>query len=381
MYERMHICQIEGYVPGLQPDSGAIKLNTNENPFPPSPRVMAHLSNILPLTLQRYPDPSAMAFRLVAARAHGVAPDQVIATNGGDELLRLALATFVDPGRAVGIVSPGYGFYSLLAGLHRAPVCDVPLTEAWQLPEETASRWNAAGAQLAFLTNPHAPCGTLFPIATIERLAASFKGVLVVDEAYVDFVDPALGYDATTLISRHQNVLLLRTLSKGYSLAGLRLGYGLADVRLIQPILHKTKDTYNVDAIAQILGAAGLDDRTHASGTWEAVRKERETLSRNLQDLNLAVGPSQANFVLVSLASFDGSCSARQVVTKLMEGNIYVRWFDTDRLRDKLRVTIGTPQENAALISALRTILGRPDGKIGYGRALNVHTCNSHLSV
>jgi histidinol-phosphate aminotransferase len=370
MYERTHIRRIEGYEPGLQPDGDAIKLNTNENPFPPSPRVMARLAHVLPIMLQRYPDPLAMAFRLVAARVHGLVPDQIVATNGGDELLRLALATFVDPDRPVGIVSPGYGLYSVLAALHRAPLSEVPLTETWQLPERTASRWNTDGAQLAFLTNPHAPSGALFPMMAIERLAASFQGVLVIDEAYVDFVDPAMGYDTTKLIARYPNLLLLRTLSKGYSLAGLRLGYGLGDESLIRPILSKTKDSYNVDAIAQLLGASALDDQAHARVCWEVVRRERDMLSRDLQDLGFDVAPSQTNFLLVSVPAHGKRDEARELYGRLVERKIYVRWFDTARLRNKLRITIGTPEENATLVRVLRQIvLGSSDSAVGSDRS------------
>src|ERR1700751_740705 len=138
MHERTHIRQIEGYVPGLQPNGDDITLNPNENPFPPSPRVMARLADVLPIMLQRYPDPSATAFRLVAARAHGLAPQPVVVTNGGAELLRLTLTPFADPDRPVGIVSPCYGLYSVLAALHRAPLSEVLLSETWQLPERTA---------------------------------------------------------------------------------------------------------------------------------------------------------------------------------------------------------------------------------------------------
>jgi histidinol-phosphate aminotransferase len=357
MYEREHIRQIAGYVPGMQPDGSAIKLNTNENPFPPSQRVMARLADVQPFMLQRYPDPGAAVFRSTAAHTHGVTPDQVVATNGGDELLRLALATFSDPGRPVGIVSPGYGLYSVLADLHQAPIADVPLTETWQLPEMTASHWNEAGAQLAFLTNPHAPSGALFPIAVVERLATSFRGVLVIDEAYVDFVDPFLGYDATTLIARCPNVLLLRTLSKGYSLAGLRLGYGLGSEQLIRPILGKTKDSYNVDAIAQLLAVAALEDQPHAQASWEMVRRERQTLSRHLQDLGFVVAPSQTNFLLASAPACGPRIDAHELYARLMDRRIFVRWFDADRLRDKLRITIGTSEENAALVSLIEQIM------------------------
>jgi len=357
MFERDHIREIEGYVPSVQPAAGAIKLNTNENPYPPSPRAMAALGTIRPEMLQRYPDPLSEAFRQVAARTHGLTMDQVVATNAGDELLKLALTTFADPGRPVGVVSPSYGLYSVLAALHQAPLSEVALTEAWQLPERTAERWNEDRAQIAFLTNPHAPSGTLIPAKAIERLAATFQGVLVIDEAYVDFVDPALNHDATPLISRYPNVLLLRTMSKAYSLAGLRLGYGLGDPALLEPILAKTKDSYNIDAVAQLVGAAALQDSAYALATWEMVGRERTRLAHALSDIGLPPLPSQTNFLLATSFPSNRGITARDVYAELVERNIYVRWFDTPRLRDKLRITIGTPDENDALLIALREIL------------------------
>ena len=357
MFERAHIREIEGYVPGIQPSASAIKLNTNENPYPPSPHVMVALREISPAMLQRYPDPLAKAFRTVAARIHGLSADEVIATNAGDELLRLALNTFVDPGRSVGIVTPSYGLYSVLAALHQAPHSEVALTEAWQLPEETAERWNKDGAQIAILTNPHAPTGALVPLKMIERLAAAFQGVLLVDEAYVDFVDPALKYDATTLVRRYPNVLLLRTMSKAYSLAGLRLGYGLGDPALIEPMLAKTKDSYNVDAIAQLIGVAALEDGDHARSTWAEVRFERIRVARELARSGLTALPSETNFLLLPLTLAQANRNASFIYRELIKRDIYVRWFDAPRLRDKLRVTIGTPQENDAFLAALRDLI------------------------
>jgi histidinol-phosphate aminotransferase len=356
MYERAHIGRIRGYVPGTQPRIDTIKLNTNENPFPPSPRVMVLLADIPARTLQRYPDPLAEEFRCAAARRHGLLPNQVVATNGGDELLRLVLTTFVDPGRVVGVAAPSYGVYSVLAAIHQAPVSAVPLSEAWQLPDESASRWNADRAQLAIVTNPHAPSGTLTPIEAIERLAESFRGVLLVDEAYVDFVDPALGHDTTRLIARHPNLLLLRTLSKGYSLAGLRLGYGLGNAELVAPILNKTKDSYNIDGIAQLLGAAALEDSAHAKTSWQYVREERLLLTRALSKLGFEVGPSEANFVLALVPEAPGWRNARDLHAKLEERRIYVRWFDENRLRDQLRISIGTSEENQAFVSAIEEL-------------------------
>jgi histidinol-phosphate aminotransferase len=357
-YERCHFRQMRGYVPGLQPRKPAIKLNTNENPYPPSPAVMARLATISAAMLQRYPDPTADEFRATAARVHNLTSDHVVATNGGDELLRLALTTFLEPCRSLGVVSPSYGLYSVLADIHQAPLSVVPLTGDWLIPDDAADRWNEAGAQLAIVTNPHAPSGTLAPVATLDRLAATFQGVLLIDEAYVDFVDPMLHHDATTLVETHPNVLLLRTLSKGYSLAGLRLAYGLGDPRLVAPILGKTKDSYNVDAVAQVLGAASLADTASAAASWSAVRESRAHLERELEALGLQSYPSQANFLLVSAIPESAPGQARNLYEQLMDRGIYVRWFDEERLRTALRVTIGTPEENAALVSALKDLLG-----------------------
>jgi histidinol-phosphate aminotransferase len=352
-YERKHIQRMAGYVPGFQPRMPAIKLNTNENPYPPGQAVAACLAALSPEVLQRYPDPTADAFRATAARVHRLTPDHVVATNGGDELLRLALTTFLEPNRPLGVLTPGYGLYSVLAQIHQAPLCAVPLGDDWHLPDGVADRWNAALCQLAIVTNPHAPSGALTPVATLDRLAGIFRGVLLIDEAYVDFVDPDLHHDATALIGRHRNVLLLRTLSKGYSLAGLRLAYGLGDTQLIAPILGKTKDSYNVDAIAQAVGAATLADTASAAASWSAVRASRACLQRELAALGLSSEPTQANFLLVSVPPRSPWGGAEALHRRLMDRGIYVRWFDEDRLRDRLRITVGTPAENDVLIAAL----------------------------
>src|SRR5882724_3746962 len=278
-YERTHLKTMQGYTPGVQPDTPVIKLNTNENPYPPGAAAVHALSTLSAEMLQRYPDPLAAAFRASAAGLHHLAPENVIATNGGDELLRLALTTFLDPGKPLGLLTPSYSLYSVLATIHGSPLASVPLGNDWSVPDDTAERWNAAGAPLAILTNPHAPSGTLASAAELHRLALTFRGVLLVDEAYVDFVDPEIGHETSALVAAHPNVLLLRTLSKGYSLAGLRLAYGLGDAELVAPMLSKTKDSYNVDAVAQAVGAAALQDVRSASASWEAVRNERETLA------------------------------------------------------------------------------------------------------
>jgi len=281
-YERAHLKAMHGYTPGQQPDTPAIKLNTNENPYPPGPAV-AHALSSFPLNmLQRYPDPLAGAFRASVARLHRLAPANVIATNGGDELLRLALTTFLDPGKPLGLLTPSYSLYSVLATIHGSPLASVPLGNDWSVPDNTAERWNAAGVPLAIMTNPHAPSGTLASAAGLHKLALAFRGVLLVDEAYVDFVDPEIGHETSTMVAAYPNVLLLRTLSKGYSLAGLRLAYGLGAAELVAPMLSKTKDSYNVDAIAQAVGAAALEDVRSAARLVSYARHRRRIFSSRL---------------------------------------------------------------------------------------------------
>lgn len=357
--ERTHLQSMKGYVPGAQPGAGAIKLNTNENPFPPSPKVIGALAGIGERSLQRYPDPLAVAFREAAAALHQVSFENVIATNGGDELLRLAVTTFVDPDSAIGVVSPSYGVYAVLAEIHQARLSVAPLTDRWALPADTARRWNDDGVQMAIVTNPHAPSGALTAPDALERLAADFKGILLVDEAYADFVDPDLRFDSPALAIRLPNVLLLRTLSKAYALAGLRLAYGVGSRRLVDPMLAKTKDSYNVDAIAQALGTVALQDSDYARSTWERIRDERTRLAEGLEALGFSVSASQANFVLAAIPA-TGPRSARFLKDELEARGIYVRWFDESRLRDKLRISVGTREENSAVLTLLRDLLKTP---------------------
>jgi histidinol-phosphate aminotransferase len=351
-YERATIASMQGYVPGKQPaSSDTIKLNTNENPYPPCEAVMHALTAITADALRRYPPPSAEAFRERAAALHGLHKDQVVAVNGGDELLRLAITTFVEPGAPIGVVEPSYSLYPVLAQIHNSPVTRAQAEPDWSLPKDLAQQMNRAGVKLLFVVNPHAPAGTLTPVAHIEELARDFRGVLLVDEAYVDFVDPELGHDVVAAIAQHDNLLVLRTLSKGYSLAGLRFGYGLGAASLIAPLLWKTRDSYNVDAIAQRLATVALEARDAASETWRKVRSERRRMSDALRALGFSLhGASQSNFLLASVPSH---CSAPALQQTLEQRGILVRYFAEPRLLSSLRITIGTPEQNDRLLLLL----------------------------
>ncbi|HEY0988874.1 MAG TPA: histidinol-phosphate transaminase [Kofleriaceae bacterium] len=355
-YERANIARMHGYVPGKQPASSeTIKLNTNENPYPPCDAVLRELTAIPADALRRYPPPSAEAFRDRAAALHGLGKDQVVAVNGGDELLRLVLTTFVEPGRPIGVIEPSYSLYPVLAQIHDSPVVRADAEPDWSWPADLAERMNDAGAALLLVVNPHAPSGVLTPAARIAELARAFRGVLLVDEAYVDFVDPELGHDVVGLIASHDNLLVLRTLSKGYSLAGLRFGYGLGAGSLIAPLLWKTRDSYNVDVIAQRLASAALAARAQASETWRKVRSERARVAGALQRLGFALaGASQSNFVL---ATAPASASAPELQQALEQRGVLVRYFPEPRLAASLRITIGTPEQNDRLLSVLAELL------------------------
>lgn len=357
-YERDNIRRMQGYVWGEQPDDAhTCKLNTNENPYPPSPAVQRSIAAFDAERLRTYPQPTADDLRAALAEHHGVGLENLVITNGGDEALRLAITTFLDPGMRLGTATPSYSLYPVLAQIHDAPLAAVELTAHWMPPADFARRMNAAGARLTCLPNPHAPSGCLLDADFVKRLAGDLDGVLLLDEAYADFVEPELGYDAVRLVERFDNLLILRSFSKGYSLAGLRLGYLIGQPGLITPLITKTRDSYNVDEFGQRLGLAAFRDRDYANGTWAAVRQARERLAGELAQFGLAAPPSQANFLLAQVPG-SARMSARELYLSLKEKGILVRYFGAPRLNDKLRITVGTPEQNARLVDALGKLLG-----------------------
>ncbi len=354
-FERDNILSMSGYVPGEQPtESNVIKLNTNENPYPASPRVTEALAAINIEELRRYPSPTASRFRQTAADYHGLSDYNILPTNGGDELLRLAITTFADPGETIGIAVPSYSLYPVLTEIQGCKLVSIPLLDDWNLPANFADRLNGAGAKLALLVNPHAPSGILTGAEQIIDIANSFEGVLLIDEAYVDFVDPENEYDLAPEVEQLDNILLLRTLSKGFSLAGLRFGYGMGPKTIIEPMMYKTRDSYNTDHISQQLATAALESADYARQTWSKVRSERLLLTEELQKLGLTCPPSQSNFLL---AQAENEETAGDIVKRLKRENILIRYFDEDRLRDKLRITVGNPEQNQHLLDCLKSII------------------------
>ena len=342
---RDNVENMQGYVPGYQPQGDAvIKVNSNENPYPPSPKVFEALARLNAEQLRRYPPVLWDDFRLVAAKIHNVDPEMIICGNGGDELLTILVRCCCDTTRPLAYPVPTYSLYPVLADIQGNPVVEIPWGKDYSIPQELYK----TKAPLTILCNPNAPTGTLIAQEEIKQLAEAIDGVLVLDEAYVDFAAD----NCLPLVRQCDNVLILRSMSKGYSLAGMRFGYAIAHPRIIEAMI-KVKDSYNVNIAAQIAAAAALADQEYFRQTTAKIIAERERLIAELNKIGFEVSPSQSNFVLARITS----PPAREIFEKLAQRQIYVRYFEKDRLNDKLRITVGTPEQMDALLNALREII------------------------
>src|SRR4051794_12575008 len=344
-----HIDRMAGYVPGEQPrDGGFIKLNTNENPYPPSPRVAEAIRGALGggERLRLYPDPMGTAFREVAARRHGVAPDMVLAGNGSDDLLTILTRAFVGPGDRVLCPTPSYILYRTLVEIQDGREVPLPYTPEWGLDPEAASE-TGAGARLAFLANPNSPSGTVLTPGEVAALADRLDCPLVVDEAYVDFAD----VDCVGLVADHPNVIVLRTFSKGYSLAGLRLGYLIARPEIVAGLV-KVKDSYNCDVLSLVGATAALADRAYHEETRGKILATRRRLTEAVRALGYRVPESRANFVWCT-----GGPPAAEIYHALKERRILVRLMRYPGHPDGLRVTVGTDDEVDRFLENLRGLV------------------------
>ncbi|MCK4849872.1 MAG: histidinol-phosphate transaminase [Phycisphaerae bacterium] len=346
-YFRENIERMVGYVPGEQPtDPKVVKLNTNENPYPPSERVLATLASVNAEQLRRYPDPTAVMFRETAANVLGFSPEQIICGNGSDELLNIATRAFVGPQGLMAYPVPTYSLYRTLAHIEDAGFVEIPFGPDWSLPEELYS----TGAKLTLLCNPNAPSGTMIETDEVAHLAKKLDGVLIMDEAYVDFADN----NCLELVDKHKNVLILRTLSKGYSLAGLRFGYGIGNRKLIAG-LNKVKDSYNCDALSVLLATEAISDQEVMRENARKVRDERERLSERLQAVGFEVPESQANFLLARMPA-GCALTAKQLYKQLKERDVCVRYMEQTHLADCVRITVGRPEQNETLLQMMRQV-------------------------
>ncbi len=348
-YFRKEIQDLAPYVPGEQLAAGAkvIKLNTNENPYPPSPATVWVLRNFDAEALRRYPDPQAAAARHTAAGVLGVEDQWLLAGNGSDELLAMIILAAAGPGRCVAYATPTYVLYRTLSQMHGAPPVEVLYDDDYNLPVDELI---AAAADVTFVCSPNSPSGTMPSPQQLERLAEGLSGLLVIDEAYIDFADDqAAGLE---LAQKRDNVIVLRTLSKGYSLAGLRFALAVANPDILADLV-KVKDSYNVDAVACAVAEAAFKDQAHKNANAKKVRASREKLTGELERLGFRVIPSQSNFLLARPSDGD----AARLYESLKARRILVRYFIQPRLDDKIRITVGTDEQNDALVEALGKLL------------------------
>lgn len=347
-YFRPTIAAMTGYVPGEQPKPGTqiIKLNTNENPYPPSPKAMEVLRHLDSEWLRRYPDPWAREFCDAVSEALGVPSDWVIVGNGSDDLLNLLVRACAEGrDRTVVYPTPTYVLYRTLSAMQPAEVVEIPYSVDFKLPINDLI---AANGAITFVASPNSPSGHSVPLDDLRQLAGHVSGVLAIDEAYVDFAE----YSPLPLVQEFENVIVLRTLSKGYSLAGLRLGFGIANPTLLGG-LFKVKDSYNIDALATLVGAAAMRDQAYKNACAQKVKGSRAKLTVNLKKLGFIIGDSQGNFVLAT----PSRNQAEQLYIALKQQGILVRYFNQPRLDDKLRITVGNDQQNQMLIEALASLI------------------------
>ena len=343
---------MSGYTPGEQPKDGVyIKLNTNENPYPPSPKVLNAIKEAVNDSLRLYPDTIATAARIKIAEILGTKPESVMAGNGSDDLLSIIIRSFAGPGDKVVFHYPSYMLYKTLSELQDGISCAIDFNEDYSLPKDFIVK----GVKVTFLANPNSPSGTMVSPRKISKIASKIDGVLVVDEAYADFADD----NCLSLVEQHKNIMILRTLSKSYSLAGIRLGFCIAQEPLIQGML-KVKDSYNVDRLSIAAVIAALDDQKSMKAHVENIKGTRQYLTKSLQGLGFFVYPSQTNFVLARCME---GISAHFLYQTLKLRKILVRYFNLRRLDDCLRITIGTKEEIDILLKNLKELIDTKHAK------------------
>jgi len=356
--------QLRPYTYGEQPKvKGLIKLNTNENPYPPSPKVLSAVKAATDGRLRLYPNPTAQVLREKLARLHDCHADNIIIGNGSDELLALAVRGFAAPKSearsqksewakaTVQYFTPSYSLYPVLADIHGAQKNPVPLKPDFSLLNPVELRRDGVwkfDAALTYVTTPNAPSGRGYATKDLDKLCRVQKGVIILDEAYVDFA----AENALKLALKYPHVMVARTFSKAYSLCFQRVGYFVGSTELIAA-LHKIRDSYNVNGLGQAAAVATLGDLPYYRANFKKIIASREWLSRELTKLGFRVFPSQTNFILVQ----PPRRPAREWQGKLRERKILVRWFNILEVQNYLRITIGTPAEVAALARAARKIL------------------------
>ena len=343
------IRDIEPYVPGEQPkDRRYVKLNTNENPFPPSPRVQAAIASVDAASLRLYPDPDCLELRRALAADKHLSPERVFVGNGSDEVLAFCYLAFMDADNPAVFPDVTYSFYPVYGRFFQNHCRIVPVKEDFTMPLEDMMRNDGT----VILTNPNAPTGIGLPLSDVRRvLEANRDHVVILDEAYVDFgCESAVG-----LIPAYENLLVVQTFSKSRSLAGMRIGFAYGNENLIAALnaVKNSINSYTLDRLALAAAQAAVEDKAYFDDTRQAIIKIRETATGKLQALGFTVLPSQANFVFAAHEKVPGGV----IFQRLRERGVLVRYFDKPRISNFLRITIGTEAEMDSLIDALTEIL------------------------
>ncbi len=352
-FVRPDIAAMYGYVPGEQPPPGKyIKLNTNENPYPPSPAVARSIVEAAQRGLSRYPDPLCTAFRIRAADLLGVPPEWILCGNGSDDILTIVTRALVGQGDLLRLPYPSYILYRTLAEIQGAQFEQVHFADDWSLPPDFARA--APRLKLVFLPNPNSPSGTVIPPAQVLHLADRLPCPLLVDEAYVDFADT----DCLALVEQNPKIMVSRSLSKSYALAGLRFGYLVAQPQLIAELI-KVKDSYNCSALAIAGATAAIGDQAWLAENRSRIRATRQRMVPLLQGLGFSVAASHANFLWCT----DPERSLQPVYQQLKANHVLVRYMNYPEWGEGLRISVGTDEQVDACVALLEAILN--DGTPG----------------
>jgi histidinol-phosphate aminotransferase len=345
-YVRNCIAAMKGYVPGFQPAPGEnfIKLNSNENPFPPSRKVQEILQNLAYEDLRLYPDPASLELREKLGSLYGFSANQIICGNGSDDILNIIVRTFASPGDPIGFYVPAFPLYKILGVIHETQGVAIPVAEPYDKPPEPP-----AEVKVFFLANPNSPVGFMYPISLVRSLAQKVQGIFVIDEAYVEFARE----NALPLVGELKNVIIVRTVSKSYSLAGVRLGYAIGSEQLIQE-MFKVKDPFNVTRMTQALVAAALQDPEYFRKNIQQIIETRDWISKEAVALGYRIIPSQANFIFPQPPQKGRGVKFYEA---LFNRKVLTRYYDEEGLRDGVRMTIGTREEMIATLRVLKEIL------------------------
>ncbi len=343
-YFREDIEAMAGYVPGEQPQGGKfIKLNTNENPYPASPGVARAVAAVLERGLNLYPDPMANAFRQRAGAILGVPPDWILCGNGSDDILTIVTRAFVGQGQSLRLPYPSYILYKSLAQIQGAASEEIHFETDWTLSDRFAAP--REGMKLAFLPNPNSPSGTMISKERVYELAQRLPCPLLVDEAYVDFAEE----HCIDLVRRSDKILVSRSLSKSYALAGLRFGYVVAQPQVIQGLI-KVKDSYNCDSLSIAAATAAIDDQTWLQANRAKILASRERLTQGMRELGFRPVASQSNFVWCP----HPHVPVKPIYERLKASQVLVRYMNYAGWGDGLRVSVGTDSQIDACLSLLQ---------------------------